>query len=61
MELFGGNLLSAYLLYNHREKVKALKAQEKMMENANVTLGSKNRFSPENKGGTQEFINGIWS
>ncbi len=61
VEIFGGNLLSAYLLYNHREQLKALKAQQKMNENANITLGSKERFAPTQLGGMQEFIKGIWN
>lgn len=61
VDLLGGNLLSAYLLYNHRQQRLADAARLKSEESRNASVGSKQSHTPENSGGVEEFIKGIWS
>ena len=61
LELTGGNALSAYLLYLHRqEKICQESRLKQEMSNA-ASVGSKQGAAPDKSGGIDEFIKGIWN
>ncbi len=61
VELLGGNLLSAYLLYNHRQQKAARDSQLKQLESKNASVGSQAVHAAEKSSVNEEFIKGIWS
>ncbi len=61
VDLFGGNLLSAYLLYEHRQRKLGEESRLKQQENAAASVGPKQNHAPESISGVEEFIKGIWS
>lgn len=61
VELLGGNLLTAYLLYNHRQRRAAEISSLKQQQSREASVGSQQRYAAENTGGIEEFIKGIWS
>ena len=61
LDLVGGNMLSAYLLYLHRQKLLGEESRLKQAENRATALGSQQKNAPENSDANEEFIKGIWS
>ncbi len=61
LALTGGNALSAYLLYLHRQQSLCEQAKLKQSESRAASVGSKGKNAAENSGGVEEFIKGIWS
>ena len=61
LDLFGGNVLSAYLLYLHRQNNLANESRLRQEQNRTSTLGSQAKNSPEKTSANEEFIKGIWS
>ena len=61
VELFGGNLLSAYLLYNHRQQKLGELSSIRQQQSRAASVGSQQSHAAENIGSVEEFIKGIWS
>lgn len=61
LDLVGGNMLSAYLLYLHRQEVLARESLLRQEENRAAALGSQQKNAPEKTDANEEFIKGIWS
>ena len=54
-------MLSAYLLYLHRQNQVAEESRLKQAENRAASLGSQQKNAPEQIDANEEFIKGIWS
>ncbi len=61
VDLMGGNMLSAYLLYLHRENRLSIESRLRQEENRANALGSQQKNAPEKTDANEEFIKGIWS
>lgn len=61
LDLVGGNMLSAYLLYLHKQNLLAEESKLKQAENRANSLGSQQKNAPEQIDANEEFIKGIWS
>ncbi len=61
VELLGGNLLSAYLLYEHRQAKLGKEARLKQEISREASVGPQQSHAKESAGSLEEFIKGIWS
>lgn len=61
LDLVGGNMLSAYLLYLHRQNLLSEESRLRQAQNRATALGSQQKNAPENTSSNEEFIKGIWS
>lgn len=61
VELLGGNLLSAYLLYEHRQAKLSKEARLREQISRQASVGPQQSHAVESVGSLEEFIKGIWS
>lgn len=60
VELLGGNLLAAYLLYTHRQKVAGQNALNKQREVQKASVGSLSSGGRASDFAKEEFIKALW-